>query len=95
MWVTWVRSNRITYLARARSSRSSRVGSLRARDGVSGQGVLGVATIASPVGTRLGVHGALGVGLVRVLEVLLRRVRRVLLAVVGRVGWARGRDGGI
>jgi hypothetical protein len=95
MWVTWVRSNRITYLARARSSRSSRVGGLRARDGVSRQGVLGVAAIARPVGARLGVHGAAGMGLVRVLEVLLGRVRGVLLTVVGRVGRARGRDGGI
>ena len=36
MRVAWVRSDRITYLARARSGGSSRVGSLRARDGVAG-----------------------------------------------------------
>ena len=94
MWVTWVMSNRVTYLARARTGGSGRVGSLRAGDGVAGQAVLGVAAVARPVGARLGVHGAAGVGLVRVLEVLLGRVGRVLAAVRG-VGRARGRDGGI
>lgn len=94
MWVTWVMSNRITYLARARTGGSGRVGSLRAGDGIAGQGVLRVAAIAGPVRARLRVHGSAGVSLVRVLEVLLGRVWRVLAAVRG-VGRARGRDGGI
>ena len=95
MRVAWVRSDRITYLAtRARSSGGRRIGSLRARDGVAGQGMLRVAAIAGPVGTGLGVHGAAGVGLVWVLEVLLGRVGRVL-AAVRRIGRARGRDRGI
>ena len=56
--------------------------------------MLRVAAIARPVRTGLGIHGATGVCLVRVLEVLLGRIGRVLAAVRG-VGRARGRDGGI
>lgn len=93
--MAWMRGNRITYLAGARPGGGCCVGGLRARHGVAGQGVLGVAAVAGPVGAGLGVHGAAAVGLVRVLEVLLGRVGRVLAAVLRGVGRARGRDGRI
>ena len=89
-----MRSRRITYLAGTRSRWGGRVGRLSAGDSVARQAVLRVATVTGPVRTGLGVHGAASVGLVRVLHVLLGRVRGVL-ATVGRVGRARGREGGI
>lgn len=55
--------------------------------------MLRVASITSPIGTGLRIHAAAGVALVRVLDVLRRRVRGVLLGVLGRVRRARGRDG--
>lgn len=81
-----------TYLAWAGAGWCCRSWSLGTGNRVAWHSVLWVSTISSPVGSWLSVHRTRRVLGVTVLHLLLRGVRRVLLASVLRVGWARGGD---